>query len=224
MNITDLLKKVSLVAAVSALALPAYASLSVEESDVAAQEVDGPKITVVNTATSGPFTLSITDTTTGEGDLEKTKRKMTMTQGVVEKVVFKVEDFSGSHSYLTMGEGEFASSNGLFDLGAINFNFGAAIEDPDLLGELVEAQLTSFLANLADTKENALAEAEKKALAKKELAEAEEALTEKLAEEGALNLEEKPAVAVEEEKAEAEEKPAVAVEEEKAEEVVGDEL
>ncbi|HBN21927.1 MAG TPA: hypothetical protein DD412_01660 [Holosporales bacterium] len=186
MKITDLLKKVSLVAAVSAFALPAYASD--HELDIVEDEmVGGPKIAVVDTVGAGPFTFSIIDTTTGEGLLEKTKRKMTVTNGSVEQVVSDVDGFIGKYSFFVKGEGDAASSNGLFNLGGVVFDLSTAIKDEVSLGEAVETHVAPFLASLADSEEHALEAAKEKALTKK--AEAEEvALALKLAEEEALAL------------------------------------
>lgn len=244
MKITDLLKKVSLVAAVSAFALPAYASLSGDEFDID-DVLDGPKVAVIETVNTGPFTFCIVDTTNGEGLAEKTKRKITMTNGVVEQVTVTVDGFVGKHFFFLKGEGDAGSSNGRFNLGSVLFDLSTVIKGELSLTDGVEHQVTPFLKALADTKEHALEVAKEKALAKKEYAEEQEeiarelaeekALAKKLAEEKALALklkEEEEAQVLEEERLKLEalsleaekQKEVVIVEEEKKDDVVGDEL
>lgn len=183
MKITDLLKKVSLVAAVSAVALPAYASDHELEVDI--EEV-GPKVVVIATKNAGPFTFNVVDTTTGEGIDKRTRRKLTMTNGVVEQVVVNEGGFIGKYSFFLKGDGEAGSSHGFFNLGGTSFNLSAVITEGTDLSDVVEDQVTPFLDHLADTKEHALEAAKQKALALKERFEEEEAL--RLEEEKALAL------------------------------------
>ena len=174
MKITDLLKKVSLVAAVSAVALPAYASGIVDGADEVAVEA----LKVHATAVAGPLSFQIVDHKNGN------KKIMTMTNCFVEQVSVNVEGFVGKHSFLTIvgGDDLMASSNGIFKF----FNLGAAMREEMTPTEAVATTVTPFLEGVADSEEHARDAAEEKALEKKALAEEQEALARQLAEEEAL--------------------------------------
>ncbi len=179
MKITDLLKKLFLPAVAVAFALPTYASLSGDELD---SVVDKPKVEVVDTVNAGPFTISVIETTIGE----KSKRKMTMNNGIIKQVVVNIKGFVGKHSYFSDLDGELGSSNGLFSLGSVVLNLSAAMVQDMSLSDVVDEQVTSLLDRLAESKERAYEIAGEKALAKKAYAEEREELARQLAEEEAL--------------------------------------
>ena len=209
MKITDLLKKVSLVAAVSAFALPAYASdheLDVEEV------LDAPKVHA--TAVFGPLTFNIVDHPSG-------KRKiMTVTNFDVSSIFVEVDGYTGRHSYYTVigDEEPMKSSNGLFK----NLDLSEFMNEEKTFSDAIKNKVDNFLGSIADTEEHAREIAQEKALAKKAKAEEAQVLEEERLKLEALSLEaenQREVVVVGEEK-----KEVVVVSEEKKDDVVGDEL
>ncbi len=180
MKITDLLKKLSLVAAVSAFALPSYASDHEGGVDEALEEAK-----VHATAASGPLTFTIVDHESGK------KKIMTMTNCKVMQVVVDEEGSLGKQSYLLMGDESqlMASSNGRFNLGGTTFDLSEAMGEEGDLADCVAKIVAPFLEGVVASEDEALALAKEKALAKKAKAE-EEALAQKLAEVEALAEEE----------------------------------